>query len=116
MESSLTPKRIAVVFASVAVLAAVGVGGASAIAGGEDDRERPIPAADLEEAERVALQETGGGTVTETEIDDEESKYEVEVTLEDGTQVDVQLDEAFKVVGTESDGNEDESDSDESDD
>ena len=45
-------------------------------------------------------------------MDDEESKYEVEVTLEDGTQVDVQLDEDFQVVGTESDGTEDESGSD----
>jgi hypothetical protein len=34
------------------------------------------------------------------------------VTLEDGTQVDVQLDEDFQVVGTESDGTGDESRSD----
>ena len=30
--------------------------------------------------------------------------YEVEVTLDDGSQVDVQLDEEFNVVGTEQDG------------
>jgi hypothetical protein len=42
--------------------------------------------------------------VTETEIGDEESYYEVEVTLDDGTQLDVQLDKGFAVVGTESDG------------
>lgn len=36
------------------------------------------------------------------------------MTLENGTQVDVQLNAAFEVVGTESDG--DESDSDQSDD
>ena len=35
---------------------------------------------------------------------DEESYYEVEVTLDDGTQVDVQLDQSFKVVGGETDG------------
>ena len=29
---------------------------------------------------------------------DEESYYEVEVTLDDGTQIDVQLDEGFAVV------------------
>ena len=34
---------------------------------------------------------------------DEESYYEVEVTLPDGRQVDVQLDEDFTVVGSESD-------------
>ena len=116
MNLKLTPKRIAVVLASTAVLTAGAVGGAFAIAGDDDAQERPIPAADLEQAERAALEETGGGTVTETEVDDEESKYEVEVTLDDGTQVDVQLDADFEVVGTESDGNEDESGGDESDD
>jgi hypothetical protein len=34
------------------------------------------------------------------------------VTLDDGTQVDVQLDEDFQVVGTEDDGTDDESGSD----
>ena len=59
------------------------------------------------QAKKAALAETGGGRVTETEVNDEESKYEVEVTLDDGTQVDVQLDEHFKVVGTEADGADD---------
>jgi hypothetical protein len=39
-----------------------------------------------------------------TEVGDEESYYEVEVTLDDGTQVDVQLDADFQVVGSEADG------------
>ncbi len=104
MRATLTPKRIALVLASAAALTPVGVGGADAIA--DEAHERPVPAADLGRAERAALEETGGGTVTETEVDDEESKYEVEVTLDDGTQVDVQLDADFEVVGTESDGNE----------
>ena len=34
---------------------------------------------------------------------DEESYYEVEVTRADGSQVDVQLDRDFKVVGAEGD-------------
>ena len=42
--------------------------------------------------------------MTETEVEDEESYYEVEVTLDDGRQVDVQLDEDFNVVGSEADG------------
>ena len=46
---------------------------------------------------------TGGGRVTGTEVGDEESLYEVEVTLDDGSQVDVQLDEQFRVVGSEAD-------------
>jgi hypothetical protein len=41
---------------------------------------------------------TGGGEVTETEVGDEDSYYEVEVTLDNGKQTDVQLDENFNVV------------------
>ena len=51
-----------------------------------------------------ALAYTGEGRVTGTEIDDEESKYEIEVTLDNGDQVDVQLDENFDVVSSENDG------------
>jgi hypothetical protein len=36
-------------------------------------------------------------------VGDEESYYEVEVTRSDGSQVDVQLDRDFQVVGSEGD-------------
>lgn len=39
------------------------------------------------------------GTVSDTEIGDEESQDEIEVALEDGRQVDVQLNEDLEVVG-----------------
>ena len=68
------------------------------------EAEVAITGTDLEKAAAVALAFTGGGRVTETEVGDEESYYEVEVTLDDGSQIDVQLDENFKVVGSESDG------------
>ena len=51
----------------------------------------------------LALAHTGEGTVSDTEMGDEESYYEVEVTLDDGSQVDVQLDKGFDVVGDEAD-------------
>ncbi len=57
----------------------------------------------LAHASAAALAHLGEGTVTETEVEDEESYYEVEVTKDDGTQVDVQLDESFTVVGAEDD-------------
>ena len=57
----------------------------------------------LEKASAAALAHTGGGKVTETEQGDEDSYYEVEVTLPDGSQVDVQLDRDFNVVGDEAD-------------
>lgn len=112
MNPKLNRKRIAMIIAGAAVVTAGTVGTAGALSGDDDAQDRPIPASQLEQAEKAALEETGGGKVTETEVDDEESKYEVEVTLDDGTQVDIQLDEDFHVVGTESDGTDDESGSD----
>lgn len=80
---------------------AVGVGVASA--GNGDDSEAPITGSDLEKASAAALAHTGGGSVSDTEVGDEESYYEVEITLDDGGQVDVQLDKSFNVVGSEAD-------------
>jgi uncharacterized membrane protein YkoI len=96
-------KRIAVIATVVAALAAA-TGGIAIAAGGDDDAtEKPITGADLQKATEAALASTGGGKVTGTEVGDEESYYEVEVTLDDGRQVDVQLDESFNVVGSDTD-------------
>lgn len=103
MKPNLNRKRIAIVIAGAAVVTAGTVGAARALSADDDAQDRPIPASELEQTSQAALAETGGGEVTETEVDDEESKYEVEVTLDDGTQVDVQLDADFQVVGTEGD-------------
>jgi hypothetical protein len=46
---------------------------------------------------------TGGGHVTGTEVGDEESYYQVEVTKADGSQTDVQLDKRLNVVGSATD-------------
>ena len=91
---------------AIALLGAVG-GGVAIAAGGDDDgTERTITGTALARAKTVALAHTGGGKVTGTEVGDEESYYEVEVTLPSGGQVDVQLDESFDVVGSERDGGE----------
>jgi hypothetical protein len=90
-----------------AVMAALAVGGvaiAGAAGGGDDDGgERQISGAALDRARAAALDHPGGGRVTETETGDEESRYEVEVTRGDGSQVDVQLNRDFEVVGSEGD-------------
>ncbi|MGH9022197.1 MAG: hypothetical protein ACRDV9_03720, partial [Acidimicrobiia bacterium] len=57
----------------------------------------------LVRATAAALEHTGSGRVTGTEVGDEESLYEVEVTLDDGRQLDVQLDANFEVVGAAAD-------------
>lgn len=94
--------RTRAVMAAAGVVAALAAGTSVAVArgGGGDDQESPIPAAALERASAVALAHTGGGRVTETEVGDEDSYYEVEVTL-DGKEIDVQLDADFNVVGDE---------------
>lgn len=84
-------------------LAVAGVAGVSAAIGVGDDNEQPIRGDALVAATEAALAHTGGGTVTETEVGDEDSMYEVEVTLDSGAQVDVQLDENFLVVGSTAD-------------
>lgn len=94
--------RLAIIgTAVIAVAGGIGVAAVGASNSGDDDeQELPISGAELEQASAAALASTGGGTVTETEVGDEESYYEVEVTLDDGSQVDVQLDRDFKVVST----------------
>jgi uncharacterized membrane protein YkoI len=98
-------KRKAVILIAAAV-AALGVGGtaiAAATGGGDDGPSKAISGSALDKASAAALQSTGGGKVTGTEVGDEESYYEVEVTRDDGSQVDVQLDRGFKVVSSSAD-------------
>jgi len=105
-------RRTKALVAGAAALAITGAGGAVLAGGADDDAtETPIAGSDLEKASAAALEHTGEGTVSGTEVGDEESYYEVEVTLDDGSEVDVQLDESFAVVGAEAeDGHEDEGD------
>jgi uncharacterized membrane protein YkoI len=96
-------RRVAI---AAAALMVVGTGaGVSIAAGTGDDAETDvgITGQELDRATEVALGYVGEGRVTETEVGDEESYYEVEVTLEDGTQVDVQLDASFNVVSSDAD-------------
>ena len=98
-------KRSVLAVVAVAALGAGGAAIATAASGGGDDEgsEKAISGAALDRASSAALSETGGGKVTATEVGDEESYYEVEVTRSDGSQVDVQLDRDFQVVGSEGD-------------
>ena len=89
--------------AGAVALAVAGGGATIAGASGGDDNEAPISGSALDTASAAALAHTGEGKVTETEVGDEESYYEVEVTLDDGSQVDVQLDRSFEVVDTSAD-------------
>ena len=97
-----TRTKIIISGAAVVALSAAGTG--IALSSEDDDgTEVPITGVELERASAAALAFTGGGTVTETEVGDEESYYEVEVKQLDGSSVDVQLDEQFDVVDATSD-------------
>ena len=104
-------RRNKIIAAGAAVLA-LGAGGVAVAAGGGDDDaaegpDVPLSGSTLDQASAAALQATGGGTVTGSEQGDEESYYEVEVTLDDGSQVDVQLDRNLNVVGQSADSEDD---------
>ena len=102
-------RKAALVAGAAVVATGASVGIASAVGG--DDSEAPITGQALDRAQAAALEHTGEGRVTETEVGDEESYYEVEVTLPNGEETDVQLNESFKVVGSEFDsGSESEDD------
>ncbi|HLM63844.1 MAG TPA: hypothetical protein VK306_06070 [Acidimicrobiales bacterium] len=101
-------RKLTWIAGGIAGAAVIAAGAGVAVAtGGDDDAgegpDTPLTGAALDRASAAALAETGGGRVTETESGDEESAYEVEVTLDDGTQVDVQLDESFAVVSSSAD-------------
>lgn len=87
-------KKLIGIVGAVALLGIIG-GGVAVATGVADDTDEPITGEAYELATEAALDHTGGGRVTGTEVGDEESYYEVEVTLDDGSQIDVQLDEDF---------------------
>ena len=92
------------VFAAGVITVTLGAVGAVAVSAATgDDEGTPITGTELERASAAALAHTGQGRVTGTEVGDEDSYYEVEVTLDDGSQVDVQLDKAFVVARTMAD-------------
>jgi uncharacterized membrane protein YkoI len=98
---------------AAAIIVIGGAGAGVAVASGNDDateshdkaekKDKPITGSNLERASKAALDHVGEGRVTETEKGDEESYYEVEVTRDNGSQVDVQLDRDFNFVSQEED-------------
>jgi hypothetical protein len=89
---------------AAAFVATAALAGAAVASSTDDDGgDRPISGDAFDRASTAALAFTGGGRVTGTEVGDEESYYEVEVTMGDGRQIDVQLDERFAVASSKTD-------------
>jgi hypothetical protein len=83
-------------------LAVIGGGAGIAVATAVGD-DQPLTGSTLDRAVDEALAATGGGTVIETEVGDGGAAYGVEVRLDDGSVVEVALDESFNVIGHETD-------------
>jgi uncharacterized membrane protein YkoI len=96
-------KGIVIGVAAVAVLAIGGTAIANNVGGDDDGSDKAITGTALDKAKTAALAHTGGGKVTETEAGDEEGAYELEVTMPDGSQVDVHLDKSFNVLNQSAD-------------
>jgi Peptidase propeptide and YPEB domain len=83
------------------VVALIGGGTGVAVAGGSGDDGAdggPLTGSTHDKAVAAALEETGGGTVTEAEVADDGGAYSVEVELDNGSHVEVKLDEHFRVI------------------
>ncbi len=96
-------RRYLIVSGAVLALAGGGAGAAAALGGGDDEGGASGP--DAQRATRSALAITGGGHANAVERDSENgATWEVEVTKPDGKTVDVRLDENYKLVIVEADG------------
>lgn len=61
-----------------------------------DDVDQPISSSDRARAEKAALAKAGGGRVTEVEHSDDGAElWEVDVTLDDGSEAEIELDANF---------------------
>jgi uncharacterized membrane protein YkoI len=90
-------KRTKLIAGAAVALAALGGTGAAVASGGDNDK--PLTGSALEQATAAALEYTGGGTVIETETGDDGAAYGVEIRLDDGSVVEVNLDASFTVTG-----------------
>jgi hypothetical protein len=100
-QGGTTMRRKAIAIAAAVLTIGAASAGIAIAAGGDSDQ--PITGSALAQAKAAALEHTGGGTVVETEVGDDGAAYGVEVRLDDGSQVEVNLDADFSVIGQEAD-------------
>ena len=93
-------KKKTIWITGAAVAAVLVVGGAGLAIADPFDGDGPLTGSTLDKASTAALDAVGSGTVTDTEAGngDDAHAYEVEITLADGTDVDVALDTSFGVL------------------
>ena len=101
--NAINVRTLVIAAAVVAMLVALGGAGIAYANGG--DSEEQVTSPEAQKAKSAAIAEVGGGTVTEVERDDGNGTgaFEVEVTREDGSQLEVHLDGDYNVVGQQAD-------------
>jgi hypothetical protein len=101
--NAINVRTLVIAAAVVAMLLALGGAGIAYANGG--DSEEQVTGPEAEKAKNAAIAAVGDGTVTEVERDDGNSTgaFEVEVTREDGSQLEVHLDGDYNVVGQQAD-------------
>jgi urocanate hydratase len=96
-------KKQRIAAAAGIALVAVATAGGVAVATG-DDGDVTVTGSGADKATKAALEATHGGTANSVERDSENgATWEVEVTREDGSTVDVRLDDQYAVVVIEGD-------------
>ena len=93
--------RTKVMVAVLLVLGLAAIATGVSVAGGSDDV--PLVGEDLDRASQAAIDHVGGGTVVESEAGEGPDAFEVVVRLDDGTEVEVHLDEGFTVSDSQPD-------------
>jgi uncharacterized membrane protein YkoI len=93
-------KRTKLIVGAVGAILVLGALAGFTIAADDDE---PLTGSTYDRATEAALDHAGGGTVIETETGDGGAAYGVEIRRDDGSVVEVELDENFDVVGTEED-------------
>ncbi len=102
-------RRLTMILAGLAALTALALGGAAianatGVVADDEGPEQQLSFSEADRAGAAALRATGGGTVQETERDDEKgATFEVEVRKPDGSVVDVRLDSSYRVVSVDGD-------------
>ena len=95
-------KRVKATIAATATATVIAGGAVAAIASGNEG-DTPLTGSARERATAAALAHVGEGRVVSTEVGDDGAAYGIEIRLGDGGQVDVKLDERFRVIATETD-------------
>jgi uncharacterized membrane protein YkoI len=101
--NAINLRTLVIAAAVAAMLLALGGAGIAYANGGDSEEQVTGPKAD--EAKNAAIAAVGGGTVSEVERDDGNGTgaFEVEVTRNDGSQLEVHLDRGYNVVGQQAD-------------